>query len=348
MTAEQACALALRIAEIAPGLHSAGTLSPRALERIAFHAARRPVRCSAETGCGASTLLLSHLSPRHLVFAADGGSGSVANVRRSALLRAEAVSFVEGPTQATLPSYRFDCPLQFVLLDGPHAFPFPDLEYYFLYPHLEPGALVVLDDIQIRTVHHLFRFLRRDAMFRLLETAGTTAFFERTATPVFDPFGDGWQEQRYNRAPIWRYTWAERLKGLLPRRVRRAARSWLRPRTGARVAIHAPAPGAAVAGRGWVEGSAVIPPGTHVWVLVHRAGLADWWPQGEAKGEAWRTEVRYGEPRDCGSEFEIAAVVVGEATHDLWSSPATTHPLPLPSARFTLASAFRRVRKGSL
>src|SRR5436190_535356 len=121
----------------------------------------------AETGSGASTLLFSHLSEHHTVFALDGGSGSVTNVRRSPLLRQDVVTFVEGPTQATLPQYRFTEKMQLVLIDGPHAYPFPDLEYYFLYPYLETGALLILDDIHIPTVHNLFQFLRRDAMFRL-------------------------------------------------------------------------------------------------------------------------------------------------------------------------------------
>ncbi len=124
---------------------------------------------SVETGSGASTLLFSHLSEHHTVFALDGGSGSIANIRRSPLLRPNVVTFVEGPTQATLPRHRFTESLQLVLIDGPHGYPFPDLEYYFLYPHLETGALFILDDIHIPTVQNLFRFLRRDAMFELEE-----------------------------------------------------------------------------------------------------------------------------------------------------------------------------------
>ena len=74
-----------QILRIRPVLHGAGTLSGDALGAIARHAGRRRIRRSVETGCGASTLLLSHLSEHHTVFALDFG-GSVANVRRSPLL----------------------------------------------------------------------------------------------------------------------------------------------------------------------------------------------------------------------------------------------------------------------
>src|SRR5215831_11466931 len=147
------------IAEIAPGLHGAGTLSREVLAALVRHAAKRRIDYSAETGSGATTLLLSHLSRNHTVFALDGGSGSITNVKISGLLERGAVTFVEGPTQQTLPQYRFSHKLQAVIIDGPHAYPFPDLEYYFLYPHLDAGALLVLDDIHIRSVHNLFDFL---------------------------------------------------------------------------------------------------------------------------------------------------------------------------------------------
>ena len=187
-----------RISEVGQSLHSAGTFSPRTFDAIAKAARKKRIHNSAETGSGASTLLLSHLSERHTVFALDGGSGSVVNVLESPLLRRDVVTFVEGPTQLTLPRYVFTAPLQFALIDGPHAYPFPDLEYFYLYPHLEPGALLILDDIHIPTVHKLFEFMRADAMFKLDEVLGATAFFTRTSALTFDPFGDNWQKQNHN------------------------------------------------------------------------------------------------------------------------------------------------------
>src|SRR2546428_473022 len=50
------------VVRVAPSLHKAGTLSAAALEAVVRHASERPVRHSVETGSGASTILLSHLS----------------------------------------------------------------------------------------------------------------------------------------------------------------------------------------------------------------------------------------------------------------------------------------------
>jgi hypothetical protein len=124
------------------------------------------------------------------------------NVQASPLLCADRVTWIQGPTQLTLPTYRFPQKLQAALIDGPHAYPFPDIEYYYLYPQLETGALLVIDDIQIPTIRNLVDFLRRDRMFALDEIVDTTAFFTRTEAPTFCPIGDGWWEQAYNSTPI--------------------------------------------------------------------------------------------------------------------------------------------------
>jgi hypothetical protein len=153
---------------------------------------------SAETGSGASTLLLSHLSESHTVFAMDAGTGSIRGIEGSPLLRAGVVTFVEGPTQLTLPRHQFQGALQLALIDGPHGYPFPDLEYYYLYPHLETGALLIVDGIHIPTITNLFDFLRAEEMFALEEVVETTAFFRRTSAPLFSPTGDGWWVQAYN------------------------------------------------------------------------------------------------------------------------------------------------------
>jgi hypothetical protein len=346
-----------RISEVAPGLHNAGTFSPRTFEAIARAAGKRQIRNSAETGSGASTLLFSHLSQRHTVFALDGGSGSIAGVRRSPLLRPNVVAFVEGPTQATLPHHRFTEKLQLVLIDGPHGYPFPDLEYYFLYPHIDTGALLILDDIHIRSVHNLFEFLRRDAMFELDEVVQTTAFFTRTTAPTFDPFGDGWWQQNYNARPLLRYVWKDRIKSLLPISLRR--RVMLRKARGtppSAVDIAAPRSGEPVTEAGIVEGSVTLAADSYLWVLVRREDFDGWWPQGAGavpvNQNHWSVSVTYGGPQDAGCDFEIAALVVGQPTHDLWTDWAARvretglfPPVQLPSAGFMHGAAYRTVTK---
>ena len=189
--------------------HQAGVCGSAPLRAIALHGQGRPILHSAETGVGKSTLLLSHVSHRHMVFAVDDAEAgnSLNTVRTSPLLKKDAVTFIVGPTQETLPRHNFTDRLQLVLIDGPHAYPFPELEYYFFYPHLDEGALLILDDLHIPTIFRLFSFLREEEMFDFLGLAATAAFFRRNSNPLFDPLGDGWWRQKYNekRFPVRRF-----------------------------------------------------------------------------------------------------------------------------------------------
>lgn len=178
--------------------HRSGSVPHEVLTAMAKHTAGRDIRHSVETGSGKTTLLLSHASAEHTVFALNFGE-SISVVRDSPLLRPGVVRYVEGPTQWTLPKHEFAHPIDLALLDGPHAYPFPELEYFWIYPHLALNALLIVDDIHIPTIHRLFQFLREDAMFRLVDVVWDTAFFERTAAPTFAPDGDSWPEQGFNR-----------------------------------------------------------------------------------------------------------------------------------------------------
>ena len=157
------------------------------------------VRYSAETGAGKTTLLFSHISSNHAVFTLDVGE-SLSKVRHSNLFRQERVTFITGPSQLTVPHAKFPHKLDMVLIDGPHGYPFPDLEYYYLYPHIREGGLLLIDDINIPTIGRMFDIVRSEDMFELVEVVEYTAFLRRTSAPSIDPLSDSWWLQGYNRA----------------------------------------------------------------------------------------------------------------------------------------------------
>lgn len=120
-TGENLSDLVSAVKNAAPNLHRAGTFREKTLDALVEHLSRQKIVNSIETGSGASTLLFSHLSQHHNVFALDDGNESISNIRRSPLLRADTVTFIEGPTQKTVPAYHFGEPLQVALIDGPHG-----------------------------------------------------------------------------------------------------------------------------------------------------------------------------------------------------------------------------------
>lgn len=181
------------------GWHPAGSYSLTTLIAIARNALAAPVRLSAETGCGITTALISQISADHTVFAYKHPSEEVPLAYGRGIFDTSKIRFVLGPTQRTLLPHVFVDQLDLAIIDGPHGYPFPELEYFAFYPHLAPNALLIVDDIHIPTVHNLFNILNEDKMFRLVEVCEKTAFYRRTSEPTFDPEGDGWWLQGYNQ-----------------------------------------------------------------------------------------------------------------------------------------------------
>ncbi|MGE0195711.1 MAG: class I SAM-dependent methyltransferase [Methylocystis sp.] len=181
--------------------HSAGSMPLRTLLRIERLLTGTEI-FSAETGCGKSTIFLSRIAERHKAFCYDDRGQQASSVdyfMNCPATRQDRLDLVFGPTQLTLPFYEDHLPYDLILIDGPHGFPFPELEYYYFYPHLKTDGLLVVDDIHIPTISRLADFISEDRMFEKVEFVGSTAIFRRTDAPVFDPLGDGWWLQDFNR-----------------------------------------------------------------------------------------------------------------------------------------------------
>jgi len=190
--------------------HPWDAMAPAALEAVAK---RGPFEFSAETGCGGSTIVLSQISQHHTAFAIEGAEGTITALRQHSDFRPDGVLFVEGETRRTLPPYPFANRLDLALLDGPHAYPLPQLEFAYLFPQIKEGGWMVLDDVQIPAVHELVRYLRLESSVVLEEVAIRTAFFRKVREQDMGP--DGWQHQGMNRRSIWRYSWRDRLRRLV-------------------------------------------------------------------------------------------------------------------------------------
>jgi precorrin-6B methylase 2 len=188
-------------------------MAPAALSAILE---RGPFRQSAETGCGGSTLVLSQASERHIAFAIEGKDRTITGLRQHDDLRAGNVVFVEGETRDTLPQYPLAGELDLALLDGPHAYPLPQVEFVYLFPRVRVGGWLVIDDLQIPSVYELFRFLKKESSVALEEVTVRTAFFRRIRAD--EPRPDGWELQGFNRRPVLRYSWRDRLRRAIGRK----------------------------------------------------------------------------------------------------------------------------------
>ena len=206
-----------KIAQLPADWHRAGSVSAKALRAIARHAEHiGPVNNSVESGCGKTTLLFSHLSANHLVFSVDGFARSISLTKQSPLLNPNNVTIIEGPSQETLPSYTFTSKVAIALIDGPHGYPSPDLEYYYFHQLIETGGLLIIDDIRIPSIRRMFDIVNADDMFDLLEIVDNNmAIFRRSEAPLTYLNNDSWWAQGYNRAHYAEMVAAERKRAQL-------------------------------------------------------------------------------------------------------------------------------------
>lgn len=196
--------------------HGSGPLDDNVLKKLAYHCQEYgTINYSVETGAGKSTIFFSQSSNNHTVFAIDIGN-SLTRVKESDLISDSGVEFVEGPTQLTVPAYSFKNMLDLVLIDGPHGYPFPDMEYYYFYPHITEGGLLIIDDINIPSIKRMVKIIKSDEMFDCIDLIGKTMFFRRTDAQLFDPLADGWWDQGYNKPYLRRTKQLEKMKQLIP------------------------------------------------------------------------------------------------------------------------------------
>jgi protein-L-isoaspartate O-methyltransferase len=173
------------------------SLRSETLRRLADQIAADAV--TAETGCGLSTAVFAALSSRHHCFTLDESERqSLHHLATTAGISMERVTFYYGDTAATLPMAQLP-PLDAVLIDGGHAFPYPVLDFHYLAQSIKGGGLLLIDDVWMPSVQQLIDYLDQESSWRRLSNDGQTAWFQRMARDVAKSrYPDAWDTQGLN------------------------------------------------------------------------------------------------------------------------------------------------------
>jgi hypothetical protein len=151
-----------------------------------------------ETGCGASTVVFAAAGTRHLAISPDPGEHD----RTLAYCTDHAIStdglrFIAQPSDVALMDDWEPEPLDLVLIDGAHGFPFPALDWYLTATHLRVGGLIVLDDAYLPSVHVVVRFLRSSTSWQQESAIGyrTVAFRKLASDLSYDWVGSAFDQR---------------------------------------------------------------------------------------------------------------------------------------------------------
>ena len=178
-----------------PSLHATGDICG-GLHWAALDWLERTVQpgwATLETGAGLSTLVLAS---RGAIHEAVTPSQDEADRIRFAAARLgislDDVRFRIASSHEELPRWE-PRPLDLVLLDGAHGFPYPILDWWYVAPHLKHGGFLLLDDAYMDAVARLFEFLRSRPAWHVEGAVGYRTVIVRKLAdelPPFDSLGE--------------------------------------------------------------------------------------------------------------------------------------------------------------
>jgi hypothetical protein len=153
-----------------------------------------------ETGAGASTLVFAAAGTEHeAVTPVEAERERILAECDRRGISTDRVTFRIGPSQEVLPRLE-PHPLDLVLVDGAHGFPYPILDWWFLAPWLRVGGLLAVDDCYLPPVGALVDFLRAGSSWEVAATPGRrTVVFRKLAEtePEAEWSGEGRMSFRY-------------------------------------------------------------------------------------------------------------------------------------------------------
>ena len=178
-----------------PGLHGAGDeywgLAWAALRWLEDNVTEG--MATLETGAGSSTIVFAAAGAEHEAVTPD--AAEEARVRGECERRgisSERVRFLIGPSHEVLAAWE-PRPLDLVLVDGAHGFPYPVLDWWYVAPHVRVGGVVLLDDAYMPPVRVLVDALREQPGWEVAGVVSArTVAVRKTAEglPPFDWHGE--------------------------------------------------------------------------------------------------------------------------------------------------------------
>jgi hypothetical protein len=194
-----------------PKLHGAidqGTLAEPAVRDWSLHPAvlrwlldqARPGFRTLETGCGYSTIVFALRGCRHAAVSPFPEEHRCINDWCTAhRVSVETVTYHAVRSQRILPALE-PTPLDLVIIDGDHAVPTPLIDFYYTADRLVEGGLLLVDDVQLRSVQQLCEFLNTETpRWALVEQIKRTRIYrKRVAGPVT---GIPWKGQPFCTTP---------------------------------------------------------------------------------------------------------------------------------------------------
>ena len=158
-----------------------------------------PRSTTLETGAGLSTICFAIAGSSHTCITPSVEEHErIREYCNQVSLSTERIQFVPEPSQTYLARMDLgDRRLDFVLIDGSHAFPNPIIDFYYVNANLRIGGILAVDDLPIPSVGILHRFLSTDPAYEVVSIdAGKTGVYRKLHETRYP---HDWTDQEFNR-----------------------------------------------------------------------------------------------------------------------------------------------------
>jgi len=178
-----------------------------------------PEMATLETGSGHSTVAFALSGARHIAVTPSAKESQRILEYCAGIGIEPNVAFVNERSDLALPRHEaIPSELDFVFIDGAHAFPMACVDFHYTEQRLKVGGIMGVDDIFMPSVRLLYDFLCADDDWELIRQIRDTAFFRMRRRQDFQS-DDPWTTQGINKA-FWqrklkrersRWRWAIRM-----------------------------------------------------------------------------------------------------------------------------------------
>jgi hypothetical protein len=194
-----------RLRAAPPGIHGAGDeywgLAWPALEWL--EGELRAEMSTLETGSGASTIVFAAAGTEHTAVTPDDAEeGRVRDACRTLGVESDRVRFEVGYSHDVLPRLP-QSPLDLVLLDGAHGFPYPILDWWHVAPRLAVGGRILMDDAYMPPVTAVVDHARHSKAWEVERSVGYRTVVIRKLAEGVPPFD--WEGERVGGHMSFRY-----------------------------------------------------------------------------------------------------------------------------------------------
>ena len=142
----------------------------------------RPGSVTLETGAGISTILFLLLGAVHRSITPDAREiGRIIDYCDRHGIPTTNYYPIVGSSERVLPGLGPEITLDFALIDGNHAFPAPQIDWYYLTSHLQTKGVIAVDDVALWPCRILVDFLDEDDVWQRLTRNDRFAVYRMTA-----------------------------------------------------------------------------------------------------------------------------------------------------------------------